>query len=79
MSYVVVDDNYILEKESNHKLYFNETKHQLNKITRKLNLGAGFQGFTPLFMCSPLRSTFINNCKETQLESGLTCKRLSST
>ena len=75
--YAVVE-NYILEKDSGHKLYFNESKNYLNRITRKLNLGSGFQGFTPLFMCRPIDINIINNCKEIQLESGITCKPLSN-
>ena len=61
--YTVVED-HILEKYSGHKIYFNEPIQYLNQIARKLNLGGGFQGFTPLFMCRPLSTEIINNSKD---------------
>ena len=76
--YTVID-NYILEKDSGQKIEFDGPKRHLNTLVRKLNLGAGFQGFTPSFMCNSLSPTFINNCKDTQLTAGITCKRLSNT
>ena len=61
--YAVVED-HILEKDSGHKIYFNEHIQYLNVIARKLNLGSGFQGFTPLFMCRPISAEIINNSKD---------------
>jgi hypothetical protein len=50
-------DKYIYEKDSSHKIYINGNKQQINDIVRKLNLGSGFKGYTPLFFTLAVKTT----------------------
>jgi len=48
MSYVVKESK-IVEEETETVIEFKKPTTQLNTLCRKLNLGSGFVGFTPLF------------------------------
>jgi len=78
MSYVITD-NYILEKETGHKIEVGANHRELRNVARKLNLGSGFQGFTPGFMCRSYQTNIINNYKETDLRIGITCSSSPNT
>lgn len=52
MSYKVVEKNkkfFIYEKKTNQFVWQSNVETDLHRITRKLNLGSGFQGNTPTF------------------------------
>lgn len=62
MSYVVKTENkkpVILEKDTGLHIYFGGTRREINALVRKLNLGSGFQGFTPTFFAR--QSNVINS------------------
>lgn len=53
MSYSVKEiqgTNVILEKDSNTIIELKGDKKKAREVCRKLNLGAGFNGWTPLFL-----------------------------
>lgn len=75
----VVADNYILEKDTGNKIYMRDTK-DLNLVARKLNLGSGFQGFTPNFLTVSLQPDIINNTyTDLEINAGITCRPSSNT
>lgn len=75
----VVADNCILEKDTGNKIYIQDTK-DLNLVARKLNLGSGFQGFTPNFFSMCLQPDIINNTyTDLEINAGITCRPLSNT
>lgn len=49
MSYILKENNTILEKETGHEIKITKSKKELNDVVRKLNLGSGFNGWTPAF------------------------------
>ena len=62
MSYVVKTENkkpFILEKDTGLHIYFCGTRREINALVRKLNLGSGFQGYTPTFFAR--QSNVINS------------------
>jgi len=59
MSYSVVENNHgtydIHEKESGLVIQLERTSNEARDICRKLNLGSGFSGWTPLFFAPKIR------------------------
>lgn len=50
MSYRVMQ-NKVVEKETDLVVYKTDIVDDLTKVCRNLNLGGGFNGFTPSFFC----------------------------
>jgi len=55
MSYVVQEDNTIKETETNVHIEVPKGKN-IYELARKLNLGSGFNGFTPPFFAKFIKS-----------------------
>ena len=46
-----VDSNKVIEEDTNLIVYTSDLFDDVASVCRKLNLGGGFQGFTPTFFC----------------------------
>ena len=55
MSYVVQDPHTIKETETGVNIQIPKNKN-INELARKLNLGSGFNGFTPPFFAKFVRA-----------------------
>lgn len=63
MSYSVLKkykEYVIKEKDTNHVVFTTDDEREARKMCRSLNLGSGFNGFTPYFMTI----TYLQNKKK---------------
>lgn len=51
-SYIVINNNTILENKSGNNLTVNKN---IEEICNKLNMGCGFKGYTPNFIAGPMQ------------------------
>jgi hypothetical protein len=63
-STIEIGGSYVVEeKQTGYYVYVADTKEQARKMMKHLNLGGGFDGFSPKFIVDGLISTLNNNSK----------------
>lgn len=63
-STIEVGRSYVVEeKQTGHYVYVADTKEQARKMMKHLNLGGGFDGFSPRFVVDGLNSKLNKDSK----------------
>ena len=66
VNYSIIDINgtyFVEEKQTGYHVYSSKTREEAKKVMKHLNLGGGFDGFSPGFVVNGLISTLNNNSK----------------
>jgi len=63
-STIEIGGSYVVEeKQTGHYVYSANTREEAKKVMKHLNLGGGFDGFSPKFVVDGLNSSLNNNSK----------------